>query len=109
MDVKRLRPDDMDYQIIAFANALQCCSILFDCLAICVRELRQAAVVIDLVADCVTLSVAGCMGAQVYHEVQSDAALRSDEKGTMPPVPPAMERAPLTTEKGAGYGSLVQP
>ena len=33
MDTKRLRPDPMDYQIIAFANCLQCLSLIVDCIA----------------------------------------------------------------------------
>jgi len=36
---------------------------------------RQAADVIDCIADLVTFSVAGCMGAQIEHELKSAAPL----------------------------------
>merc|ERR1712118_265352 len=56
MDSKRIRPDPWDYQIIAFSNCLQ-----------------LASYILDLIADLVTLSVAGCMGAQINHEIKTDA------------------------------------
>mmetsp|Transcript_30982 Transcript_30982/g.90929 ORF Transcript_30982/g.90929 Transcript_30982/m.90929 type:complete len:283 (+) Transcript_30982:22-870(+) len=35
-------------------------------------QLREAAHIVDLLADLVTCSVAGCMGAQIYHEIKKD-------------------------------------
>ena len=72
MDTKQIQPDPCDWQIIAFANFLQILSCLFHIAAIFAEEFRDAAAILDLIADLVTLSVAGCMGAQVYHEVQRD-------------------------------------
>ena len=43
MHSKRIRPDPMDYQIIASANCLQLLACLFDILAIFISELREAA------------------------------------------------------------------
>merc|ERR1712224_1178493 len=42
-------------------------------IAIFVEEAREAANIVDLIADLVTLSVAGCMGAQINHEIKTDA------------------------------------
>jgi len=36
-------------------------------------QAREAANIVDLIADLVTLSVAGCMGAQINHEIKTDA------------------------------------
>jgi len=73
MDAKRIRPDPWDYQIIAFSNCLQLASCILDIIAIFVEEAREAANIVDLIADLVTLSVAGCMGAQINHEIKTDA------------------------------------
>jgi len=74
MDTKRIRPDPCDWQIIAFANCLQLIACIFHIAAIFAEELREAAAILDLIADLVMLSVAGCMGAQVYHETKLDKA-----------------------------------
>lgn len=34
------------------------------------EELQDLAAIIDCIADLVTLSVAGCMGAQIHHEMK---------------------------------------
>merc|ERR1712167_108007 len=73
MDSKRIRPDPWDYQIIAFSNCLQLASCILDIIAIFVEEAHEAANIVDLIADLVTLSVAGCMGAQINHEIKTDA------------------------------------
>jgi len=72
MDTKKIQPDPCDWQIIACANCLQLVACIFHIIAIFVEELRDAAAILDLIADLVMLSVAGCMGAQVYHEVKMD-------------------------------------
>merc|ERR1712118_48837 len=69
MDAKRIQPDPMDNQIIAFSNALQLLSCICQIVAQFVEELRDAVLILDLTADVVTLTVAGCMGAQVKHEL----------------------------------------
>ena len=51
MDTKKIRPDPMDYQIIAFANCLQLLSCICDIASICVQDLRDAALAIDVIAD----------------------------------------------------------
>ena len=62
----------MDWQIIQCSNFLQLLSCIIDIIAAFVPDLRDLALVIDLIADLFTLSVAGCMGAQVYHEIKND-------------------------------------
>jgi len=105
MDKKSLRPDPMDFQIIACANCLQLLSCALDCIAIFVREARDAADLFDLIADCFTLSVAGCMGAQIYHEVRTDPTVKQRRTA---PEPKKMERAPLTDKSASSeYGSTI--
>jgi len=72
MHSKRIRPDPCDYQIIACSNCLQLIACILDIIAIFVEQLREAAHIVDLLADLVTCSVAGCMGAQIYHEIKKD-------------------------------------
>lgn len=74
MDSLALRPDPMDYQIIQFSNACQILSCFCNIAAICVAELRDLAALIDLVADIITFSVAGCMGAQIHHQLTHSTA-----------------------------------
>lgn len=73
MDVKLIHPDPMDYQIIQFSNFMQ----LFACICylgqVCgVPE--ECAQIIGLIADIVTCSVSGCMGAQAHAELKKAVA-----------------------------------
>jgi len=72
MHKKRIRPDPCDYQLIACSNCLQLVSCIIDIIAIFNDDLRALANLIDLLADLVTCSIAGCMGAQIYHEIKKD-------------------------------------
>ena len=72
MDSKQIRPDPCDWQIIQCSNCLQLLSCIIDIAAAFAPELRDLALIIDLIADLFTFSVAGCMGAQVYHEIKND-------------------------------------
>jgi len=74
MAMKRVRPDPVDYQLIACSNFLQLASCVLDIVAIFFSPAREAAHILDLAADCFTFSVAGCMGAQIYHEINKDNA-----------------------------------
>ena len=55
----------MDYQLIEFSNFMQALSCICHILAMCDGSFRELAVLVDLIADLVTFSVAGCMTAQV--------------------------------------------
>jgi hypothetical protein len=72
MESKQVRPDPMDYQIIQCSNCLQMLSCIIDIAAMFASELRELALILDLIADAFTMSVAGCMGAQIYHEIKND-------------------------------------
>ena len=72
MEAKRLRPDPVDYQIIQMSNCLQLLSIVFTLASFVCSEARDAAIVLDIIADGFTMSVAGCMGAQIQHEIAKD-------------------------------------
>jgi hypothetical protein len=73
MDKKQIRPDPMDYQIIGCSNCLQLISCVLDIVAMFVEQARDLAHIVDCIADLFTLSVAGCMGAQISHEIKKDA------------------------------------
>ena len=72
MDTKQMRPDPMDWKIIQCSNCLQLASCILDIVAMFVEQAREAAHILELIADCFTLSVAGCMGAQIHHEIKKD-------------------------------------
>jgi len=73
MDKKQVRPDPCDWQIIQCSNCLQLISCILDIAAMFVDQLRELALLVDLIADVFTMSVGGCMGAQVHHEIKLDA------------------------------------
>eukprot|EP00941_MAST-03F_sp_MAST-3F-sp1_P005445 g5445.t1 len=75
MEKKLLQPDPTDYQIIAMSNCLQLASCFCDILACFMPEFRDAAAIIDLIADCFTCSVGGCMAAQISAEVKKGPRL----------------------------------
>jgi hypothetical protein len=70
MDKQSIRPDPMDYQIIQCSNFLQLLSCICNILALFVQELREAAAIIECIADIFTLSVAGCMTVQINTQVK---------------------------------------
>jgi len=72
MHSKNVRPDPCDFKLIACSNCLQLTACICHILAIFISELREAAQIIDCIADIFTCSVAGCMGAQVHHELKKD-------------------------------------
>jgi len=72
MDKKQIRPDPCDWQIIWCSNCLQLLACILDIVAIFVDEAREAAQIVNCIADLVTFSVAGCMGAQIHHEIKKD-------------------------------------
>merc|ERR1711937_128473 len=54
---------------------MQCLACICDVLAICFRDLRGIARIIDCIADIVFFSVAGCMAGQLYAEKNYQKAL----------------------------------
>ena len=99
MDNKQIRPDPMDWQIIQYSNFLQLVSCIFSIVAAVSgkRELEEAATLLDLIADCFTLSVGGCMAAQVHYELNKTPVVQGMPVGTVQavavPVPGTIERA----------------
>jgi hypothetical protein len=69
MDQYDLRPDPCDNQIVRLTNCLQLLACFCDIAAIFVRELRQLAHVLDMIANCVFYSTVGCMASQVNNEI----------------------------------------
>ena len=85
MDQKQIRPDPMDYQIIFMSNLLQIISCIVSIAAALTdnKALDQAAVIIDLIADLFTLSVAGCMAAQVSYELNKAPVVQGQVVGAV--------------------------
>jgi hypothetical protein len=75
MDTKQIQPDPCDWQIIAFANFLQILSCLFHIAAIFAEEFRDAAAILDLIADLVKI-VERLRAAGVEVVLQSTLACR---------------------------------
>ncbi|EOD10696.1 hypothetical protein EMIHUDRAFT_215486 [Emiliania huxleyi CCMP1516] len=67
-----VRPDPCDYQLIACSNCLQLLACVVDIVAMFDERATELANLIDCAADCFTCSVAGCMGAQIKHEMDKD-------------------------------------
>jgi len=75
MDHYSLGVHPVDNQIIRFNNCLQLISCICDLLAICIRPMRNLARCVNCVADVVFHITAGCMSAQVYHEINARTAI----------------------------------
>jgi hypothetical protein len=84
MDAKQIHPDPIDYKIIAFSNFCQLLSCFCNILACFFEELRECAQIIDLIADLITASVAGCMGAQINVELKNTAEVAAGTQMTSP-------------------------
>jgi len=83
-----LMVDPTDNQIIRFNNCMQCLACICDVLAICFRDLRGIARIIDCIADIVFFSVAGCMAGQLYTEKQYQRKLAAEGEANEPLMPP---------------------
>ena len=69
MDQYELRPDPCDNRLVRCSNCLMLLSCVCDILAIFIRELRNAASLLQLLANCMFYSTMGCMAGQVNREV----------------------------------------
>ncbi len=69
MDQYDLRPDPCDNQIVRLTNCLMILSCVCDILSLFIRELREFAHILHIVANCVFYSAVGCMASQVQREV----------------------------------------
>ena len=71
MDKYAIQPDPCDHKIMACSNCLQMLACLFHILAIFEPSCRDAAAILDCIADLVFLTVMGCMNAQVDLELKT--------------------------------------
>jgi len=86
MDMWTIQPDPCDNRLIRFNNFLQLLSCVCWILAFFSDAFRDCAVIIDCIADCVFFSTAGCMMAQLHHELK----LRKPNLGGGPSTPDAV-------------------
>lgn len=90
MDAEDLQPDPCDWKIIECSNCLQMLACICHCLAMVEPSFAEAAACIDCIADCFTLSMTGCMGAQLCAQIKkhqgsnggAPALTLDDEKNT---------------------------
>ena len=96
MDQYKLVPDECDNRLIRFNNCMQVLSCICHFAAIFDRNLRDLAQIIDLIADIVFFSTAGCMTAQTNFEVVYRESLGS--AGALPGAPPVAVASPIAAE-----------
>ena len=96
MDAYTLRPDECDNKLIRFNNCIQVLSCICNILGMFNREIERLAQIIDLIADIVFFSMAGCMTAQVDYEINYRESLGS--AGTLPGAPPVAVASPIAAE-----------
>mmetsp|Transcript_16292 Transcript_16292/g.37967 ORF Transcript_16292/g.37967 Transcript_16292/m.37967 type:complete len:234 (+) Transcript_16292:108-809(+) len=72
MDNQNIRPDPVDYQIIAFSNCMQILACICHIASCIVPALDNLADLISCIADMITLTVTGCMGAQISLQIEND-------------------------------------
>jgi len=97
MENYRLTPDACDNRLIRFSNCMQCIACICHILACFISQLREAARIMDCIADCVFFSTAGCMVAQVQHEITYRDALGAPHTAgghSMEPPPHSMAPPP---------------
>jgi hypothetical protein len=104
-DEMQLQNTKCDNCLIATTVALQYISCIFSCIAMFVGsdEVRQAAHIIDCIADSVWCSVCACM--QTQHKVQLDA--RDANPALIMPLNPYM--APLAQAMGVPTNNIPPP
>lgn len=99
MDQYNLGMHPIDNQIIRCNNAVQLLACVCNTLAICIRPLREAARLVQCVADLVFVSTAGCMAGQVMHEIKLRTA-RKEGTGSAYQAPVVAEATPISEESG---------
>lgn len=103
MDKYDLQSDPCDRRILRFNNFMQMLSCVCHLLACIYPELREAAQIIDLIADLVFACTAGCMFAQVNVEL----AHRASGGGSTPAI--AAAAAPAYAAKPPAAVAYAQP
>jgi len=84
MDHYNLAADECDNRLIRFNNCIQILSCFCHILAIFDRNFRELAQIIDLIADIVFFTTAGCMTAQVDYEIKYREALGAQQPMMQP-------------------------
>ena len=105
MDHYELTPDECDNRLIRFNNCIQLLSCICHIIAIFNRDFQQLAALIDLIADIVFLSTAGCMTAQVNYEIKYREACASPEYRGGPQTTPL----PTATVVAVAHGAPPAP
>lgn len=75
MDQYALTPDECDNRLVRFNNCIQVLSCICHMGAMVFSELREVACIIDIIADIVFFTTAGCMSAQTNYEIEYRKAL----------------------------------
>lgn len=98
MDAYQIMPDPCDNKIIAFSNCLQIAACICNILAIFIEPLREAAQILDCIADAVFFSTLGCMAAQVDAELKYQLNKGAAGAAPAPPIATAPAGGPSAAE-----------
>lgn len=112
MDKYNLHSDPCDNRIIRFNNFMQLLSCVISLLSICIGELRDAAVAIEVIARVVFLCTVGCMTVQQNKELDYQASLAERAGGGgPPPIQEGMDREMVQQQPPPPppYGQQQQP
>lgn len=106
MDQYHLAADECDNRLIRFNNCIQILSCVCHVAAIFNNNLRSLAQIIDLIADIVFFSTAGCMTAQVDYELKYRESLGGGPAPRPLPGGPGIQGGAVTSPVYASGGAM---
>jgi len=109
MDHYDLAPDPCDNRLIRCNNCIQLLSCVCYCLAAFDRSFEDLAQLVDCLAEVVFWSTAGCMVAQVNHEIEfrdRGSAVNADGEPNYSPLAAPLEGDVIAVEPPAAQASM---
>ena len=109
MEQYHFMADECDNRLIRFNNCIQVLSCICHVLAIFKPQFRDLAQIIDLIADIVFFSTAGCMTAQVDYEINYRESLGESQGLPGGPVGSPINAMPQATVVGVAQPAGASP
>ena len=109
MEQYHFMADECDNRLIRFNNCIQVLSCICHVLAIFKPQFRDLAQIIDLIADIVFFSMAGCMTAQVDYEINYRESLGESQGLPGGPVGSPINAMPQATVVGVAQPAGAPP
>ena len=109
MEQYHFMADECDNRLIRFNNCIQVLSCICHVLAIFKPQFRDLAQIIDLIADIVFFSTAGCMTAQVDYEINYRESLGESQGLPGGPVGSPINAMPQATVVGVAQPAGAPP